>query len=162
MKKSFWTFLILAVLIMILIFCFSQQNAEESTKTSKVIVEKIVNEKTYDASCGKSIEKVKEDTEFKIRKSAHFCLYYLLGLFVFMTLFYSDKLHKNYVLFIFSMIICILYATSDEVHQLFMDGRSGQVTDVLLDSGGSLSGCITAFIIQKIRKKEIFFIKTSR
>lgn len=30
----------------------------------------------------------------------------------------------------------VMYAANDEIHQLFIPGRSGQITDVLIDSAG--------------------------
>jgi len=41
-----------------------------------------------------------------------------------------------------SLLICMLYASSDEFHQLFVPGRAGRVTDVLIDSFGALTGII--------------------
>jgi VanZ family protein len=40
-----------------------------------------------------------------------------------------------------------LYAGTDELHQLMTDGRSGQWTDVLLDSSGVLTGVALALLI---------------
>ena len=37
--------------------------------------------------------------------------------------------------------------TADELHQLLIDGRSGQWSDVLLDSGGVLTGALIAGLI---------------
>jgi len=39
-----------------------------------------------------------------------------------------------------SIIICIIYATSDEIHQLFVPGRSCQLLDILIDTIGSVIG----------------------
>ena len=159
MKKTFFVFLALTIIVIGAIFIFSHQNAEKSTETSDVIVNKIVNEKTYDPSCGKPIETLKKETEVIVRKTAHFTLYTLLGFFAFMTLYNSNKLHKNYILFIISIVFCIIYAISDEVHQYFMDGRACKITDVLIDSAGSCTGIALAFLTLKLCKKEIFFIK---
>ena len=41
---------------------------------------------------------------------------------------------------VFSLWTCALYAVSDEIHQLFVSGRSCQLTDVLLDSAGAFVG----------------------
>ena len=38
------------------------------------------------------------------------------------------------------LILCILYAFTDEYHQTFINGRTGQILDVLIDSSGSLLG----------------------
>ena len=37
-------------------------------------------------------------------------------------------------------VISTAYAATDEMHQLFVPGRSGQVSDVLLDSAGAMAG----------------------
>lgn len=43
-------------------------------------------------------------------------------------------------------LIAALYAASDEIHQLFVPGRSGQLSDVILDSAGALAG-VAAFAV---------------
>ena len=48
------------------------------------------------------------------------------------------------------LIVCIIYASFDEVHQLFVDGRSGKITDVLIDSIGALIGLITVLCVNKL------------
>ena len=42
--------------------------------------------------------------------------------------------------FIFAIILCILYAISDEIHQHFIPGRSGDLLDVGIDTMGSCLG----------------------
>ena len=49
---------------------------------------------------------------------------------------------------IMSMIICIIYASLDETHQLFVYGRTAQVLDVLIDSIGSLISMLIIKIIK--------------
>ena len=44
-------------------------------------------------------------------------------------------------------LIAALYAASDEIHQLFVPGRSGQLSDVILDSAGALAG-VAAFTVR--------------
>ena len=51
---------------------------------------------------------------------------------------------------IFSFLLGVEYAAIDEIHQLFVEGRSGQVTDVLIDSIGILLGICGAMAIYKI------------
>lgn len=57
----------------------------------------------------------------------------------------------------FSFLIGVEYAALDEIHQLFVEGRSGQVTDVLIDSIGIFLGICFVLIIYKIVQK--FLIK---
>ncbi len=39
------------------------------------------------------------------------------------------------------------YAATDEIHQLFVPGRSGQLSDVLLDSAGVMAGIIIVLLL---------------
>ena len=54
---------------------------------------------------------------------------------------------------VYSLLICILYATSDELHQVFIPGRGAQVKDVIIDSAGACVGILVYMIIS--RKKKI-------
>ena len=51
------------------------------------------------------------------------------------------------------------YAASDEFHQLFVEGRAGRVSDVLIDSAGALAGvgictlCIWLYRRRRQRRK---------
>ena len=55
-----------------------------------------------------------------------------------------------------ALIFCLLYAISDEFHQTFVAGRSGQITDVLIDLSGSLAGILLLSTILYLtnRKKQ--------
>nr|WP_307771913.1 VanZ family protein [Clostridium botulinum] len=90
---------------------------------------------------------------FLIRKAAHITEYFIL----FMLLYYAFKktFYKN--LKIKAAIITILYACTDELHQLFIPGREGKIRDVLIDSIGVFIGVFFIYIfkfIKKHRKKE--------
>jgi VanZ family protein len=69
------------------------------------------------------------------RKGAHIVEYSILT-FLFLRIF-STYLPKNKVRTAWISAFCaLIYAVSDEVHQLFVFGRTGKVTDVLIDSIG--------------------------
>jgi len=44
-----------------------------------------------------------------------------------------------------AMLITIGYGATDEVHQLFVPGRSGDVYDLMADAGGALAGTIACW-----------------
>ena len=52
---------------------------------------------------------------------------------------------KIYLAYIFS----ILYACLDEIHQLFVSGRSGQIMDVFIDSMGIIIGILLVKFVKK-------------
>lgn len=91
-----------------------------------------------------------------IRKGAHFFTYFILGVLVMNALFISRKHVISSMLY--SLVICVIYATTDEIHQLFIPGRSGEVIDVFIDSVGATVGILiyascTVLIRQRIFKR---------
>ena len=62
----------------------------------------------------------------------------------------------------FSMILGIIYATSDEIHQAFVPGRAARVTDVIIDSCGVFFGIILVKLINRCIKKLDIMIKIKR
>ncbi|MBN2853826.1 MAG: VanZ family protein [Clostridia bacterium] len=70
-----------------------------------------------------------------IRKAAHLTEYFILGILVSKTARYNFSSIKNRLLW--SFLFCMFYAASDEVHQLFVDGRSFMITDIIIDSFGA-------------------------
>jgi VanZ family protein len=73
-----------------------------------------------------------------VRKFAHFFAYLVLGILVLSAFVKSD--YKGGKTFVYAFVICAVYASSDEIHQLFVSGRGCQIKDVLIDSGGALTG----------------------
>ena len=77
--------------------------------------------------------------DFGIRKTAHAMEYALLCILISLALyFYGVPVSKCFWL---SLLLTVAYAGTDEVHQLFVAGRSGQIKDVLIDSIGAVTGC---------------------
>jgi len=117
--------IILVIIWMIFIFIMSSFTATTSSSQSGFFVNLISNILNID-----NIDII----SFIIRKLAHFTEYFILGLLVFnMIKCYNKKI-------IWAIIICILYAISDEVHQIFIPGRSCQIMDIIIDSLGSIIG----------------------
>ena len=135
-----------------MIFNFSNQDSEKSGSASQKVTEAI----TKDI---KSIQKLNKDEKAKvidqieniIRKIAHFSLYALVG-FLLMSLLITYNINeKNKI--ISTVTIGAIYAISDEFHQSFVSGRSGQVSDVFLDTLGVSVGSIFILLIIKLVNK---------
>ncbi len=137
MKNKKIISILLVIIWMIFIFVMSSFDAVESSNQSNFIVDFIVN--IF------NINNV-EIVSLIIRKLAHFTEYLILGILVSNMLRCFDK--KIYL----GIIICVLYAISDEVHQVFVPGRSCQVYDMLIDSFGSLSGILLVNMFIKRKK----------
>ena len=56
--------------------------------------------------------------------------------------------------YIWAGMLAALYAATDEFHQLFIEGRSGELKDVAIDSTGALLGLLLAFIFHKLIKNK--------
>ncbi|PGY12090.1 VanZ family protein [Bacillus sp. AFS031507] len=52
------------------------------------------------------------------------------------------------------MGICVLFAVSDEFHQLFVAGRGAQVKDVFNDSAGAMMGIVIFRIANRFLSKK--------
>ena len=50
-----------------------------------------------------------------------------------------------------AVLLVMIYAATDEFHQLFVDGRSGQFRDVLIDTFGGIAGIYIIYLICKLR-----------
>lgn len=139
MKKTFKWMLLIAW--MAVIFYFSSLQGKVSDDNSKYVIY-IFN------LLGLNLNSILGDmANFVVRKTAHFTEYFILYIFVYNVLCYNFE--KEKCLWV-SLIIVFLYASSDEIHQLFVQGRSSRIRDVLIDtSGGTLAMIIKRFCFKK-------------
>lgn len=130
--------LLLVILWMIFIFVMSSFDATSSSNQSNFIVDIIT-----------SIINIKDIglLSLIIRKLAHFIEYFILGILVINFITRYDKK------IIIAILLCIIYATSDEIHQIFVPGRSCQIIDIMIDSLGSIMGIYLYKLITKKCKK---------
>ncbi|MBR1884221.1 MAG: VanZ family protein [Clostridia bacterium] len=138
-------FIILLISIYALIFYFSSQNGEDSSNLSGGLVRKIL----YALGI---VSNMKTESIFEviIRKLAHFSLYFLCGLLLYLT-FITTKLEGKFKV-ILSILINVLYAVFDEIHQCFIVGRSGKMADVFVDLTGIICGVVVIIAIMKLYK----------
>ena len=142
---------LISLAIMISIFSFSTQEASESANTSKEFISKIAKTFTKDFET-LPIEKQEEiisNYQFLTRKTAHFSLFLTLGFFVLLSVITYEKIKFKVRIFI-SFIISTIYAASDEIHQLFVAGRSGEVRDFFIDVCGCVLGIVIGIIVYKL------------
>ena len=144
------------VLWMALIFSFSNQKDVDSSKVSDGFIDRTVVKiyKIFNENITKEKEnEIIEKYTYPIRKLAHYTLYFILGILSFLVV---KDYSINKKLIIYSLLICFLYACSDEFHQLFIIGSSARVLDVMIDTFGSLCGISIFYIFnKKISKKSI-------
>ena len=130
MKKIIKTLLFVSWLI--LIYSLSAETGDQSGSLSDGILLSIA--KLLKISDTKAFV---DTFGFFIRKLAHFTEYFILYILTY-------ECFKEYncpKLIVVSVLFCVLYASFDEFHQLFVDGRCGQLSDVMIDSSGSIVSC---------------------
>ena len=150
MKKCILRIVFLVIIIVIsgIIFGFSAQDGEESGNLSKTVITKIADILNVEEN---SRENFIETGEKVIRKLAHFTIYTALGMSTIAFLLTFD-LKKN-IQIISTIIWGFLYASTDELHQMFSSGRHASFLDVLLDTSGVIFGTIIVILIVYIYKK---------
>ncbi len=151
MKKVIYG--VLVIFLMIVIFLLSNQEATQSTKVSNGFIESTIGNiyKIFDKSVTEEkLNEIKSIYAFPVRKLAHVTIYFILGVLVMLFINEFNNIDKKKIILAF--LICLLYSISDEIHQLFVIGRSGELRDVILDSCGSFIGII---LIKKIIYKKI-------
>lgn len=164
MKKKYRILSIIpALIIMCVIFYYSHQEAAESSKLSGGIIENIFSliERifTLELPIEERIHWL-ELLETIIRKAAHMTEYSILAIALSYGFYVYDK--RGISLIVWAEVAAILYAATDEFHQLFIPGRSGQVTDVLIDGLGAFLGCILFYAISKKFRKRGIIIDTTK
>lgn len=140
----------LLIIVVAIIFMFSNQDGTTSKKTSDNFtrsVIKIESKVTGKKYTEKQIKKKVFDSRKLVRKTAHFTLYFILGILTYFTL--RSYGISNQIL-IYSIGLCLVLAIFDEIHQLFSGDRSFKIFDIFIDTcGSSLSNLIIYFISKK-------------
>ena len=145
-SRKFAIFTALTALWMIVIFLFSSQPAEESYRTSDLVL--ALQQEYFDMF-------FKKLTPFIIRKAAHMAEFGLLALLSLETLknsgfrFFTNAVRFNY--FTAALLFTSFYAFTDELHQLFVPGRNATVIDWLFDSFGAI---VVLWVIHLIARKK--------
>lgn len=157
---------IISILVILLwsvvIFCFSNMNSEESNGKSKKIIQNIVTITVNTANTihltniklnEEKLNQITNDLNYPLRKCMHASEYFILALLLLIVL--NKNNIADYKPYLITIIFCFIYAITDEVHQLYVNERTGQPLDVLIDIIGSVLG----IIVYKIRHNK-FKLKT--
>ncbi|MBE7013378.1 MAG: VanZ family protein [Ruminococcaceae bacterium] len=148
------------ILWMLVIFGFSAQSADSSDTLSMGLSEKIVefilslrDIPVFSALDGDAVSNFILNANHYVRKTAHFMIFAVLGLLVNnLLLSYGNERVKSCF---FAVLICFLYAVSDEVHQYFVPGRACRLKDVIIDTCGASAAVCLAYLTYRIRRRYI-------
>lgn len=141
-KYKYYIYIVLAIVWMVIIYVNSSFEGGTSSKLSEILVNLIFSVSGWFGKIP-GIENIQEliksdGFHMFVRKTGHFAEFGILGLFVFAGLGIVKNIRlKPFKRFFIGLIICALYAVSDEVHQLFVSGRVFAFTDIFIDFSGS-------------------------
>lgn len=86
-----------------------------------------------------------------MRKTGHFSEYGILAGLILILLFTFEEVRntRKHIIMgaVVTDLICMIYASTDEFHQTFVDGRSGKSADVLIDTSGTVFATIILCLI---------------
>lgn len=136
---------------MITVFIFSGQKGEESGDTSRKFTVEIIRILT-----GKNIsidDPFIDSIQLVIRKLAHFTIYAIGGFLIVSYSYTTEKTQKQKILY--SIAFGAAYAITDELHQFFVPGRSGNIFDVVIDTSGVFTGVLIYILLIKVIEKVI-------
>lgn len=143
-----------SIIIAVSIFGFSSQNGGESSGLSRKAAVVIVNTADYFHIIELTSENEQdyiETLQLPIRKGAHMTEYAIFTLSILLAL-YVWNIRKR-LLYIEAFAIAVIFSGTDEIHQLFVSGRSGRFLDVLIDSTGAALGLLVVWCISNLRRK---------
>lgn len=152
MKQTFCKVLTVFLLVgwMTIIFVFSAQQAEESGEMSGSVAIQILDgaERVFGIDLSELDRfHMVEKLSYPIRKSAHMTEYAILALLAF--LFWQAFGIERKRAYRFSFFLAVVYAATDELHQIFVPGREGKFTDVCIDAVGALIGLWILWMVQR-------------
>lgn len=138
-KRRFIVWGIITVLIMLIIFFMSAKPAVDSQDQSDFVLDML---HSIGIAKGVTDSAVPFFWIISIRKIAHMLEYFALG-FAMNIAVYNVREFSNISTAVISMVIAYLYSCTDEIHQVFVPGRAGMLSDTLID----LIGIVTAILI---------------
>jgi VanZ family protein len=156
-RAKFIGFLIVIVWLFV-IFAFSAMNANTSSSITKVAISFLDSLREDSKFIDLILTKLTQEHSivYVVRKLAHITVFFVLELVVYSFLRIVFRFNVTKAL-IFSAGFSILYAFTDEFHQLFVSGRSAEFKDVFIDSIGVTLG-VSLIILERIAMRIFIFL----
>ena len=160
MKKKSIIYLLILLSWCFIIYLFSDTPSKESNQASKKLIElstievvKITNDlkiTKIDINNKKWRNNTVNKLNVPLRKIVHGLIYFVLGIIIYLLLISFGVDRKSAILW--TIALCFIYSTTDEIHQTFVFERSGRITDCLIDTLGSILGSLLIYKIYSLRK----------
>ena len=152
MNKKQKIFFVLIIFWMIIVFVFSNEISDKSSGTSGKTIGFIIDTLSITKNMSEAERQALIETiQPPARKIAHFTIYAIGGILAFNFINeYKISIKKK---ILYSILFCLVYAITDEIHQIFVPGRSGEIRDILIDTLGGSTGIVVSFEKKKLFKK---------
>ena len=144
---------LMVIIWIVIIFILSAMPARESSSRSKLVIDKsmnIVTKITNRDISANDIKIIVNKVNPVFRKAMHVFVYFILSILLLMAL-NTTNISRN-KMYIMVILLCVIYAISDEYHQTMVLGRCGRLKDILIDTGGSVIGLLLYLFIYSKRK----------
>jgi VanZ family protein len=130
-----------------MVVIFSASSDRQSWQHSSRIIGPLVHWLFPDLS-----ERQVESAVFFVRKCAHVTEYAILALLVYWAFRMSPEMPARRKVF-WCLIVVVLYAASDEIHQRFVPTREGSAIDVLIDTSGAVAALVLLWLLARWRSR---------
>lgn len=140
-----------------LIFGFSAQSGEESGSLSfqiSLFLVRLISPFLPASTSEAVLYERAELIHFFVRKAAHMSEYFLLALSLQLPLaaWFSQRFTRK-ARILAGFFLTVLFASIDEFHQTFVPGRSGNFTDVCIDSTGAALASLLLLLVYILGQK---------
>ena len=149
--KLFRALAVIALIIwMVFIYSLSADTAPQSNAKSGRIVTAVVKilYPDFDEMSQDRQTEITDKISFAIRKLAHFTIYAVLGALSFLSFITYNKIPIK-IRYLIILAVGLLCSASDEYHQTFIYGRSGEIRDIVIDFSGVLLAVIIFGLMSK-------------
>jgi len=144
-KNTIYRVFLAVLIIATLSFIWSNSlaDATESTNRSDAVIDKIKPIVDPNGNISSA------HFEFLVRKAAHFSEFVLLGAEIYLMFSTFDRWRRISVKSFLLPVVCsFVCAVTDEILQLFSDGRAFSIYDMMIDLAGIVTGCAAILIVR--------------
>ena len=147
-----------AIVLLCFIFVFSSQNGEESGSLSfeiSLFLARLFSPLLPTTDANELLLARAESIHLLVRKAAHITEFFLLTLSIYLPLY---TCFRKKLSFSKRLLLCfcfsVFFSVSDEFHQAFIPGRSGNFTDVCIDTVGIILAALL-LLLRHSKKKSV-------
>ncbi len=157
-RRKIWLRIVLWALVVFwmgVIFSLSAQVQEDSAETSGRVIRWLLTHFDRSFSSLSAEEQLlrMEGLSFLVRKSAHFCLFAVMGFLAFAAFRVDLPPRKAYSA---ALLLGLGRGVLDEVQQAFVSGRSCEFRDMCIDFAGVILGAaFLLMILSLIQRKKL-------